>query len=106
MMTCSGKDCDHPRYHVVTVSKYIGMYRAKDPTAYAVADHDQANRVVSEKYDSLDAAEQEARRLNEHPDTFTTTEHCQYCGNTWAQTRTIGTPRLDAVPCPACKRLV
>lgn len=35
-----------------------------------------------------------------------TAEHCQYCGNSWQQRRTIGTPRLDAVPCPKCKRLV
>lgn len=39
-------------------------------------------------------------------DTYTTDEHCQYCGNSWTQTRTVGTPRLDAVPCPKCKRLV
>ncbi len=39
-------------------------------------------------------------------DTYQTAEHCQYCGNSWQQTRTVGTPRLDAVPCPACRRLV
>jgi hypothetical protein len=39
------------------------------------------------------------------PQTYQTDEHCQYCGNSWQQTRTIGTPRLDAVPCPSCKRL-
>lgn len=38
--------------------------------------------------------------------TYQTSERCQYCGNSWQQTRTIGTPRLDAVPCPSCKRLV
>ena len=37
---------------------------------------------------------------------YQTAEHCQYCGNSWQQTRTIGTPRLDAVPCPKCQRLV
>ncbi len=38
--------------------------------------------------------------------TYTTVEHCQYCGNSWTATRTVGTPRLDAVPCPKCRRLV
>jgi hypothetical protein len=38
--------------------------------------------------------------------TYQTAEHCQYCGNSWQQTRSVGTPRLDAVLCPACKRLV
>lgn len=40
------------------------------------------------------------------PQTFQTAEHCQYCGNSWQQTRTLGTPRLDAVACPSCARLV
>lgn len=40
------------------------------------------------------------------PATYTTAEQCQYCGNRWEQRRTIGTPRLDSVPCPACRKLV
>jgi hypothetical protein len=40
------------------------------------------------------------------PTTYQTSEQCQYCGTRWQQTRTLGTPRLDSVPCPNCKRLV
>ena len=54
----------HDRYHVVVVSKYLGMYRKRDPIAFAVADHERANSIVSRKYDSLTEAEVEASRLN------------------------------------------
>lgn len=51
-------------------------------------------------------AELDAGRDAAGADVIRTAEHCQYCGNSWQQTRTVGTPRLDAVPCPSCKRLV
>lgn len=39
-------------------------------------------------------------------DHYQTDETCQYCGYSWSQTRTLGTPRLDSVNCPSCNRLV
>ncbi len=56
---------DHPRYRVVVVSKFIGMYRASDPTAYAIADSEQANSIISRKFDSQAQAHIEAERLNQ-----------------------------------------
>lgn len=53
-----------PRFNVVVVSKYIGQYGRNSATAYAVADRDRANSIVSQKYDSQLAAQQDADRLN------------------------------------------
>ena len=52
------------RFRVVVVSKYLGMYRAKDHTAYAIADYELANSIVSRKFDSQADAQLEANRLN------------------------------------------
>lgn len=52
------------RYHVVRVGKYLdGPARIQAILVWAVADHAQANSIVSGKYDSQADAEAEATRL-------------------------------------------
>lgn len=52
------------RYHVVIVGKYLdGPARIQAITAWAVADHSQANHIVSRKFDTQTEAEYEACRL-------------------------------------------
>ena len=53
-----------PRFAVVVVSKYIGQYGRNSATAYAIADRQLANSIVSRKFDDRQLAQVEADRLN------------------------------------------
>jgi len=52
------------RFHVVVVSKYIGVYD-RGWNAYAVADRARANRCLKQKYDSKTEAQAYAALLNQ-----------------------------------------
>lgn len=54
----------HLRFTVVVVSKYIGEYGHNSATAYAIADRDRANSIVSRTYDYMTEAAIDAIRLN------------------------------------------
>lgn len=55
----------YPRFHVVRVAAFIGMYRRQDQLAWSVADSEQANAVVSGKYWDREEAERVCKQLNE-----------------------------------------
>lgn len=53
------------RFHVVAVGKYLdGPARIRAILAWCVADHEQANRCVSQKYDSQADAQADADKRN------------------------------------------
>jgi hypothetical protein len=90
-------------------------YHKAKAQAKANADRDGFDRVlhmyrkhwwISRLRDFTNAIPDDAEVIYAASEKYQTDEHCQYCGNSWQQTRTVGTPRLDSVPCPSCKRLV
>lgn len=83
--------------YLVLLGDYIGNGTKEDPEGRC--------KVIERVVSALDDAGM-SYRVGRPQDQYQTPEHCQYCGNSWQQTRTIGTPSLDSVPCPACKRLV
>ena len=54
---------DDKRFHVVRVNRYPGDYSGQF-MAYAVADREQANRVISQKFNNHEAAYRMAEGLN------------------------------------------
>jgi hypothetical protein len=83
--------------YLVLLGDYIGNGTKEDPEGRC--------KVIERVTYALDSAGM-TYRVGRPQDLYITPEHCQYCGNSWNQTRTVGTPRLDAVPCPNCKRLI
>jgi hypothetical protein len=53
---------EYPRFHVVRVNGVIGIYDGRF-LKWAVADREQANRIVSDKFSTRDEAQAEADRL-------------------------------------------
>lgn len=54
-----------PRYHVVWVQRFLdGPPRIRAVMAYAVADHQEANRCVTGKFATFGEAQAVADRLN------------------------------------------
>ncbi len=53
------------RFHPVVISRYLGMYRRSDPTCWAIADRDHANRIHDDrKFYTYDEAKIAADNLN------------------------------------------
>jgi hypothetical protein len=57
-------DWNIARYRPVKVAAIVGMYRAQDPTAWAIADRDRANGIVSNHYYSFVTCANECARRN------------------------------------------
>jgi hypothetical protein len=54
-----------PRYRPVVISRYIGMYGKNDPTCWAIADREHANRIAtSDKFDTYEQAQRKAEEMN------------------------------------------
>lgn len=53
-----------PRFVIVRVAKYTGMYRKQDPLAWAIADREKANSIVSGKFTDEKLAQDNADEMN------------------------------------------
>jgi hypothetical protein len=51
------------RYHPVIIGRYLGDYTNRF-TCWSIADHEQANRTIGEKFDTLEQAQTRANELN------------------------------------------